>query len=362
MVVPSNTNHPKVAIVILNYNGVAFLETFLEKVKHTEYATFDLIVADNDSSDNSLEFLHNVSGFKEYSKAGENKFATIKLEKNWGFAEGYNKALAQIMGQYKYYVLLNSDVEITEDWLGPIVDSMEADPFIAAAQPKILAFHDKRRFEYAGASGGMMDLLGYPFCRGRIFENLEEDNGQYDDKIEVFWATGAAMVVNADLYHTIGGLDGEYFAHMEEIDLCWRFKRAGYKVVVCPKSVVYHIGGGTLPKNNSRKTYLNFRNSLLSVLKNAPPVVVVAMVLARLILDSVAGVRFLFKKEYANIFAVVKAHFSFYYHLPMYIVKRFRFRAKLKRIRVGKSNMKGLYRGSVVWEYFIRGVGKYSEL
>jgi GT2 family glycosyltransferase len=334
----------------------------LERVFDTQYANFDLIVADNASTDSSLQYLVN-KGFTNLDKTNpRNPRTIIPLSKNWGFADGYNYALKEIEGIYDYYVLLNSDVEISSGWLSPMIETMENDSTIAAAQPKIRDYHNKESFEYAGASGGWIDMLGYPFCRGRIFETLELDKGQYDNIQEVFWATGAAMVVRSAQYHAIGGLDGNYFAHMEEIDLCWRLKRAGYKIVVCPQSVVFHVGGGTLPKVNSQKTFLNFRNSLLTVLKNAPPVIVFAMVLARLVLDSVAAARFLFKGEHSNIWAITRAHFSFYYYLPRYVVLRFKFRAKLKSLRIGKANLTGLYYGSIVWDYFIKGVKTFSLL
>ncbi len=246
------------AVVILNWNGKKFLEEFLPSVIKYSSDAADIIVADNASEDDSVDFL-------------KKNFPQVKIilnEQNYGFAEGYNKALSKV--EAKYYILLNSDIEVSKDWIEPVISCMEKDEKIGACQPKIRSLHEPEMFEYAGASGGFIDKLGYPFCRGRLFHTLEKDNGQYDDKKEVFWATGACLFVRSDLYNKLGGLDSDFFAHMEEIDYCWRLKNYGYKVYVCPESIVYHVGGGTLPKAPYCKTYLNFRNNLTLLYKNLP--------------------------------------------------------------------------------------------
>ena len=272
----------KVAVVILNYNGKAFLEQFLPNViASCDPNRTEIVVADNASTDDSVSFM-------------KSRFPEIRLIENGsngGFATGYNVALRQVEAQY--YVLLNSDIEVAPNWIEPVIAMMDADQQIAACQPKILSYYHKEQFEYAGACGGFIDKYGYPFCRGRVFQNLENDDHQYDEPMEVFWATGACLIVRADLYHQIGGLDDSFFAHMEEIDLCWRLKNAGYKVCCCPQSHIYHIGGGTLPKNSPRKTYLNFRNNLSLLVKNLPENRIFATIAYRIVLDWVAAFKFL---------------------------------------------------------------------
>ena len=247
---------PSVAIVILNFNGRNYLEKFLPSVIASTYPNKRIIVADNASSDDSIAFIQNNFPSVEI----------IALDKNYGFAGGYNEALSKI--ESDYYILLNSDVEVTPGWIEDMITLMEADKNIAACQPKILSFYNKNYFEHAGACGGWIDALGYAFARGRIFDICEEDKGQYNTNQKVFWATGAALCIRAKCFHEMGGFDAHLFAHMEEIDLCWRLQRKGYAVYCCPSSVVYHVGGGTLPKTNSRKTYLNFRNNLIILFKN----------------------------------------------------------------------------------------------
>ncbi|MGB1218116.1 MAG: glycosyltransferase family 2 protein, partial [Saprospiraceae bacterium] len=291
---------PKVAVVILNYNGRDYLRDFLPSVEKSSYPNLDIIVADNASDDGSIVLLEN-----EFPKV-----QLIKMDENHGFAEGYNQALKSVHADY--FVLLNSDVETTENWIDPIIELMERDKTVGACQPKILSFHEKGKFEYAGASGGYMDKWAYPFSRGRIFDSLEEDKGQYDTSEEVFWATGAAMFVRAELFKNLGGFDGDFFAHWEEIDFCWRLKRAGYKVMVKPKSVVYHVGGGTLDYDNPRKVFLNFRNSLISILKNEKPNRYFSLIFWRLILDGVAGFRFLSQGKFKHVQAIIQAHWSFF--------------------------------------------------
>lgn len=348
----------KIVIVILNYNGKKYLEQFLPSVltysnpQRGENLTFtaEVIVADNASTDDSIAFL----------KQKYPDLKRIQLDKNYGFAEGYNQALAKV--EADIFVLLNSDVEVTEGWLVPIVTLMQNDRTIAACQPKIRAFYQKTHFEHAGASGGFMDSLGYPFCRGRIFNDLEADNGQYDDTQEVFWATGAALFVKADLYQKIGGLDGDYFAHMEEIDLCWRLRKAGYRVMVCPKSTVYHVGGGTLNTENPFKTYLNFRNNLVTILKNESGWKLYFIFPMRLILDGLAGVQFLLKGQFENIWAIIKAHFYIYGHALNILRKRMNAQQLVDELYIGRPRQKGKLKGNIVLKYFIFRKKIFSEL
>ncbi len=334
----------KVAIVILNYNGKDYLEKFLPNVEQFSVG-HQIIVADNCSTDDSIQLL-------------EDKFpkvTLIKFDSNAGYSGGYKLALEQIAAEY--YVLLNSDIEVTENWVEPVIDLMDADKKIAACQPKILSYAERGKFEYAGAAGGFIDTLGYPFCRGRIFETLEEDNGQYDDEVEVFWATGACLFFRASAYHEAGGLDASYFAHMEEIDLCWRLKGLGYKNYYCGKSKIYHIGGGTLHKSSPRKTFLNFKNSLTTLFKNSTLTQVLWKIPARLTLDGIAGLKFLLTGEVGNFFAVIKAHFSFYGSLPSAISKRRIIQAQ-RKVRTYRE----MYAGSIVVAYFLKGIKTFRGL
>ena len=331
----------RVAVVILNYNGKKFLEEFLPNViANTNAELADIVVADNASSDGSVDFMRE-------------RFPGIRLivnGSNGGFATGYNLALRQI--EAEYYVLLNSDIEVTPQWIEPVIALMDSDPKIAACQPKILSYYDKTRFEYAGAAGGFIDRYGYPFCRGRLFQHLEEDHGQYDDACEVFWATGACMFVRADLYLKHGGLDDSFFAHMEEIDFCWRMKNLGYKIYCCPQSKVYHIGGGTLPKSSARKTYLNFRNNMTLLYKNLPSRVFLTLAY-RVLLDWVAAFKFLLGGGLADFWAVIRAHFDFYKRIPA--IRKVR--KELPHRQVGQ-----MYRKNIVFENFLKGKKKYSDL
>lgn len=329
---------PRVAIVILNYNGKHYLEKFLPNViAHS--GDYPIWVADNASSDNSLEWLTEHYPFVK----------TLSLPENKGYAGGYNDALQKI--QSEYYVLLNSDIEVTENWIDPVITFMESDQTIAACQPKILAYDLPTHFEYAGAAGGYMDYLGYPFCRGRIFDTREEDLGQYDDERDVFWATGACLFVKAEAFHQAKGFDERFFAHMEEIDLCWRLLNMGYRITYCGRSTVYHVGGGTLHKSNPRKTFLNYRNNLVMLFKNLPKGRRWKTVIFRLILDGISSARFMATGAWPDVFAIVKAHFAFYAMIPSLTKgqKRFTYRAPL-------------YYRSVVWEYFILGKHKFTEL
>ncbi|MBC7923731.1 MAG: glycosyltransferase family 2 protein [Ferruginibacter sp.] len=333
-----------VAIVILNYNGRHFLERFLPGV--IQFSTgCQVVVADNGSTDSSVAFLHN--HFPEV--------AVIRLGENRGFCKGYNLALQQV--EARYYILLNSDVEVTPGWVGPLIKLMEMNPRMGACQPKIKSFDRRHCFEYAGAAGGWLDKWGYPFCRGRIFEVLEEDQGQYDDTAEVFWASGACVCIRSSLYRSLGGLDDGFFAHMEEIDLCWRMKKRGYSVFYCGESEVYHVGGGTLPKSNSRKTFLNFRNGLALLYKNVPRHQLLQVLFVRLLLDGIAGVKFFLEGNPANAWAVVKAHFSFYANFGRWQLKRSQELASTEY-----ETLSGLYSGSIVYAHFIRGKKTFGQI
>lgn len=270
---------PKVAVVILNYNGSGMLRRFLPSVLSTQYENLEVVLADNASSDDSVEVV----------TAQFPSVKVLRFQKNWGYAGGYNAALAQVTADY--FVLLNSDVEVSEDWIRPVVELMESDFKIAACQPKVLSFHRPSHFEYAGAAGGFIDRFGYPFARGRVLDVMEEDIGQYNNTAPIFWATGAALFVRSSVFHEVGGFDGEFFAHQEEIDLCWRMQIAGYRVFCCPQSVVYHVGGGTLPAG-AQKLYLNFRNSIRMLRKNLHPHDRFKVLSARLVFD----ISFLFKR------------------------------------------------------------------
>ena len=335
-----NKKVAKVAVVILNYNGVSFLKQFLPGVIKNSVGS-EIWVADNASTDDSMHYL------REYHP----DVKRIELEENIGYAGGYFEALERIKAEY--YVLLNSDVEVSDNWVQPIIKLMDNDDSIAACQPKIKSYSDKSLFEYAGASGGFIDKYGYPFCRGRIFDTLEEDNGQHDEAIEVFWATGACLFVKAKAYHEVGGLDLDFFAHMEEIDLCWRLKNRGYKIICEPKSTVYHIGGGTLQKTNPKKTYLNFRNSLFTLVKNHPKSGLLSTLIVRLLLDGVAGVKFLLVGEVGNLFAIIKAHFSFYSSYSKTYKKR-----QGKDFKIPPH----VYQAFIVFQYYLNGKKKFNDL
>lgn len=333
----------KVAIVILNWNGVKMMRRFLPGILRHSIAP--VYVADNASTDESLAFLAS-----DYPQV-----RTIILDRNYGFAEGYNKALSKI--EAEYYVLLNSDVEITDDWLSPMLDFMEQHPTVAACQPKILSQQNHAMFEYAGASGGFIDSLGYPYCRGRIFNTLEKDDGQYDTALPVFWATGAAMMVRSSVYREVGGLDGRFFAHMEEIDFCWRLRSRGYGVMCVPSSYVYHVGGGTLPQKNPRKTFLNFRNNLLMLYKNLPDEQLQHVMLLRAMLDFIAALQFLLKGEIDSCVAVFKAHYAFFRMRKSFVRSRY----ENQRQSVLRS-IPEQWPQSILWEYYVKGKKKYSVL
>jgi len=291
----------KTAIVILNWNGLGFLKQFLQTViNHSTESNTIIYIADNGSTDGSAEWI----------EENHKEVRLIRLGKNHGFAGGYNLALAKIKAEY--YILLNSDIEVTSGWLQPLVDFMDLNPDVASCQPKILAYNNKEYFEYAGAAGGYIDKYGYPFCRGRIFHKTEKDNGQYNDAVDTFWSSGACMIVRASAWKKCGGLDAAFFAHMEEIDLCWRFHKAGFRVCCNPASVVYHVGGGTLPYNSRLKTYLNFRNSLFMLFKNLPDEDLEKIIYKRKLFDGLAGLFFLLKGQFGNIKSILKAHRDFF--------------------------------------------------
>lgn len=334
----------KIAIVILNWNGKKHLEQFLPSVLSSTYPFIEIIVADNASTDDSVAFLN--SAYPSVK--------IIRLPENYGFARGYNEALKQVK-DVDYYVLLNSDVEVRPGWIEPIVQLMEADRLIAACQPKILAYHDHNSFEYAGGAGGWLDHLGYPFARGRIFDYCEQDNGQYDTIGSVFWASGAAMFVRADVYHKMGGLDDYFFAHQEEIDLCWRMQLAGYKIMACPSSVVYHVGGGTLPKGNKRKVYLNFRNNLIMLAKNLPTREAVWKLPLRLLLDHISGIKTLAGGQPAYYAAICRAHTGF---LRWWLLNG----AKRRLRPTGRTGLSGWYSGSIIWKHFLQGKKTFREI
>jgi len=337
------TKVPKVAAVILNWNGKNFLEKFLPSVVSSTYPALEIVVGDNASTDDSIEFLH-----KNYPA-----IRIIQNDNNYGFAGGYNRILEHL--DTEYFILLNSDVEVSPGWIEPVIHLMESEIYIAVAQPKILSYSQKDHFEYAGAAGGYLDSLGYPFCRGRIFDTVEEDHRQYDDQSEIFWASGAALFIKRKYWVEIGGLDPDFFAHMEEIDLCWRLKNKGYMIVFCPESKVYHVGGGTLNSESPFKTYLNFRNNLVLLQKNLPLGKAFIVIFIRFWLDLLSLIKYLFDGKPRNALAISKAHFYFLGNL-------FRNIKKASEIDVSKFNNSGLYKGSIVWQYFIRKKKIFSGL
>ena len=329
----------KVAVVILNWNGRALLEQFLPSVvRNTPEAT--IYVADNASTDDSVDFI-------------QKNFPQVKIiqnKVNGGFAKGYNDALKDL--QEDIFVLLNSDVEVTEAWLPPLVIEFAKDPRVAAVQPKIKNYRKKDFFEYAGAAGGFIDSLGYPYCRGRIFDTLEQDLGQYNDTTDIFWASGACMAITKSAFFEAGGFDEDFFAHQEEIDLCWRLFNLGYKMKAVGTSEVYHLGGGTLNNMNPKKTFYNFRNSLFALVKNAPQKGLFLKIFSRLILDGVAAVRLLLLLMPSHTLAILKAHFSFYAHVKKMWKKR----------NYSQKKMKYSHKTSVVWSYYMERNTKFVKL
>ena len=329
----------RVAIIILNWNGEKLLREFLPSVvKNTNADLGRVVVVDNHSTDGSWICL-------------EQEFPDVErvlFEENFGFAGGYNRAIEMI--EVEYVVLLNSDVEVTPGWLEPLVAVLDRDERVAAVQPKILAYRDKKKFEYAGAAGGYIDYLGFPFCRGRVMDTTEQDDGQYDDEVDVFWATGASLCIRRDVYRATGGLDEAFFAHMEEIDLCWRLKNGGYTLKVVPSSVVYHLGGGSLPMNHPKKLFLNYRNNLLMLHKNLCAKQRKKIFFARVLLDTMAGGLFLLKGQWSNTRSVIRAY------------KAFREMRKVYPVPERSVSLSGIYPRSIVLDYFLRGKKKFSDL
>ena len=336
----------KLSIVILNWNGSHHLRRFLPSViKYSNYNWVEIIVADNHSDDESCEVI-------------EKEFPVVKLlhlDLNYGFAEGYNRALKD--NNAEYILLLNSDVEVTENWLEPMIQMMDSNPLIAACQPKIIQLDHHEKFEYAGASGGFIDHYGYPFCRGRIVNFQEQDLGQYDHPISVFWASGAAMLVRGKLWHESGGFDSDFWAHMEEIDLCWRMKNLRYKVVVCPESKVFHLGGGSLSYGSPQKIYLNFRNNLFLLFKNLPKGKLYKTLILRMILDGVAAFQFLFTGQFIAFTKVLVAHRDFYKSHGKLRMKR-----KELLTKIVTTDHPEIYKGSLIFDFFILRKRKFSSL
>ena len=336
------------AIVILNWNGAQMLRRFLPSVvAHTPAGSARVIVADNGSTDDSLAVL--AAEFPEVE--------VVTLDKNYGFAEGYNQALRRVGEGYDSYLLLNSDVEVPEGWLQPMLDYMENHPDVAACQPKLRAHHTPTHFEYAGAAGGYIDSLGYPFCRGRIFDTVEADEGQYDQVADIFWATGAALLIRSAVYWEVGGLDGRFFAHQEEIDLCWRLRSRAYRIVCVPQSVVYHLGGGTLPKENPRKTFLNFRNNLLLLYKNLPQRRLRTVFFLRFWLDALASLVFLLKGEGRSFLAVWQARREFRRIRQDFAADRI---ANLAASRL--DPIPEMYSGSLLVAYHLKKLRSFAQL
>ena len=330
----------KLAIVILNWNGKKLLEQFLPSVVNYSSQQADIYVADNASTDNSIAYV------KEF-------FPSVKIVKNAtnsGYAKGYNDALQSINSDV--FCLLNSDVEVTKNWLLPIIEVFKNDEKTAIIQPKLLDFKNKTTFEYAGAGGGFIDLFGYPYCRGRVFNHLEKDNNQFNDISDIFWASGACLFIRSEVYKKVGGLDEDYFAHQEEIDLCWRTQNIGYKVKYVGQSTVYHVGGATLQETNPQKTFLNFRNSLLNVVKNVPKKWFLFVIFSRLILDGIAGIKFILEVRPVHTIAILKAHMSFYKNILPFLKKR---------KKLSKKQNYNLHT-SIVWQHFVLGKKTFDDL
>ncbi|WP_396601227.1 glycosyltransferase family 2 protein [Algibacter sp. R77976] len=328
----------KLAIVILNWNGKKLLDQFLPSViQHSQGA--DIYVADNASTDDSIAFIN----------SNYPTITVIQNKENGGYAKGYNDALKTV--EADVFCLLNSDVEVSPNWLEPVLETFKANPKTAIIQPKILDYKNKAYFEYAGAAGGFIDKYGYPYCRGRIFETIEKDEGQYNDTTEIFWATGACLFIKSKLYKDLNGFDEHFFAHMEEIDLCWRAKNLGHSIKYVGTSKVYHVGGATLNETNPKKTYLNFRNSLITLTKNANGFVL-GKLFVRLILDGIAGIKFLFALKPKHFIAILKAHFSYYTHLNRV----------LKQRKATKNKINYYSRTSIVFDYFVTKKRDYKSL
>ncbi|MDR3060007.1 MAG: glycosyltransferase family 2 protein [Prevotella sp.] len=336
----------KIAVVILNWNGRKLLEEFLPSViRYSTHPDINIVVADNGSTDDSLTFLETV--YPQVTR--------IVLLQNYGFADGYNRALKQV--ESDYYVILNSDVEVTENWLLPAIDFLDNNEDVVAVQPKILAQRNKDYFEYAGASGGFLDKYGYPFCRGRIFQKVEQDKGQYDAPLDILWATGACLIIRSREFFDAGGFDSSFFAHMEEIDLCWRLNNRGWRIVCLPSLVVYHVGAATLKKENPRKTFLNFRNNLIMLYKNLPQEHLKRVMTIRLILDYIAAIQFTLTGKYANAKEVIRAHKDFYDNRREYRSVR---QGNLKKMV--QPYPKTIYKKSILAAYYLKSIRLFSKL
>ena len=333
------------AVVILSYNGTKWHELFLPKIVEQASAGYEVIVVDNASTDDTLN----------YVRTNYPSVKTLSISINRGFANGYYEAFKKI--QAKYYVLLSADFEVTDGWFQPLHAAMERDENLAAVQPKIRYWKEKENFEYAGAGGAFMDKYGYMFCRGRIFFDLEKDDGQYNDSIEVFWASGGCMFVRADLYHKVGGLDADFYAHMEEIDLCWRLKNAGHRIGYVGGSTVYHVGGSVITYGSPQKLFYNFRNSLILLFKNEKSGRLLWLFPFRLVLDGAAGAQHLLKGEFKQTFTILKAHFNFYGQIGKVLQKR----RDLKKL-ITVRNEEGIYPRSIIYDYFFCKHKKFSQL
>lgn len=339
-------NNPLVAVVIVHWNRRQLLEQFLPSVCASTYPNLAIYIADNASDDDSVHFVKN-----QYPQVN-----IIQLDANYGYAGGYNHALKEVKADY--YVLLNNDIEVPKHWIEPVIQLMESDPSVGACQPKMIDYKNRSLFEYAGACGGFMDTLGYVFCRGRIFESLEEDLGQYDSPHEIFWATGACLFIRAELFHMAGGFDEHFFAHMEEVDLCWRVQLHGYKLMAVPSSQVYHVGGGTLNKMSPQKTYLNFRNNLIMLTKNLPVSTLLWLIPLRSFLDLLSSIFFLINgfPKYSG--AVHRAHAHYFFQFG----KWWGLRKLNKQPRKQLAQLTGVYKGSIVKQHFIKGLRYFSEI
>ena len=334
------------AVVILSYNSLKWLQLFLPFVNDQAGNDYHVYVVDHASTDATSSYIQ-TSNFEHVT--------LVRLDENHGFAWGYAEALKQI--QAKYYVLLSADFEVTSGWFKPLHTAMEKDIQLAAIQPKVRYYKEREKFEYAGAAGGFMDKWGYMFCRGRVFSDLEVDHGQYDNPIEVFWASGGCLMVRSEYYHEVGGLDPDFFAHMEEIDLCWRLKNAGYKIGAVTSSTVFHVGGSVISYGSPQKTFYNFRNSLVLLLKNETAAKLFWLIPLRLTLDGLAGAQFLMKGQFKNIWAIVKAHFSFYATFNKWYKKR-----KANQSLIKHKNTNGIYSKSIIAQYFVHKKKKYTDL
>lgn len=337
--------HKDTAVVILSYNGTKWHKLFLPEIVAQSSSGYEVILVDNASTDETLQYVN--SNFPSVK--------TLSIQINRGFANGYYEALRQIKA--KYYILLSADFEVTDGWFPPLHAAMEQDENLAACQPKIRYWKEKENFEYAGAGGGFMDAYGYMFCRGRIFFDLEKDNGQYNDNIEVFWASGGCLVIRADLYHKVGGLDSDFYAHMEEIDLCWRLKNAGYRIGYVGNSTVYHVGGHVISYGSPQKIYYNFRNNLILLFKNEKGAKLVWLFPLRLLLDGAAGIRHLLKGEIKQSFTIIKAHFHFYGQMGKWLRRR-----RENKVFITTRNETGIYKRSIVFDYFFKKQKKFTDI